>query len=288
MFRSLLVAAAQRPPAPPGPPRAPPPPPPPPPPPAPGGPEALEAQFSCPICLEVLRGVPAALPPGAVPALPALPHAVRPQEGGEGLQRGEAALVLQGPLQRLQQKGDPSQNAVSRLVLCEGAGADGQLPQVRPRCPHVPAYPQQYSQSLHVRVPVLRGPEPGPAGAGEALHGEPPQRPQQSGVPGVLGHALGGPQLQERQLPPAPPPQAQVFLRHLRGLQHRRGGSTAGCSGSVSLRELRAAAELLFASDPLSRPFCTLDLPAGEARSSWPPRDPPPLFPLLSGLIPPP
>lgn len=38
-----------------------------------------------------------------------------------------------------------------------------------------------------------------------------------AGVPGVLGHALGGPQLQERQFPPAPPPQAQVLLRHLRG-----------------------------------------------------------------------
>ncbi|XP_032051691.1 E3 ubiquitin-protein ligase RNF166 [Aythya fuligula] len=58
MFRSLLVAAAQRPPAPPpGPPRAPPPPTPTPAPvtPLPGGPEALEAQFSCPICLEVFH-----------------------------------------------------------------------------------------------------------------------------------------------------------------------------------------------------------------------------------------
>lgn len=38
-----------------------------------------------------------------------------------------------------------------------------------------------------------------------------------AGVPGLLSHALGGPQLQKRQLPPAPPPQAQVLLRHLRG-----------------------------------------------------------------------
>uniref|UniRef100_A0A8C3KEW0 E3 ubiquitin-protein ligase RNF166 n=1 Tax=Calidris pygmaea TaxID=425635 RepID=A0A8C3KEW0_9CHAR len=47
MFRSLLVAAAQRPQAPGGPPRASP----------PAGPaaEALEAQFSCPICLEVFH-----------------------------------------------------------------------------------------------------------------------------------------------------------------------------------------------------------------------------------------
>ncbi|KAM6195122.1 E3 ubiquitin-protein ligase RNF166 isoform 1-T1 [Sarcoramphus papa] len=167
---------------------------------------------------QVLRGVPAALPASAVPALPALPHALRPQEGGEGFQRGETAFVLQGSLQRLQQEGDPRENALSRLVLREGAGADGQLPQVRSSCPHVPAYPQQYSQSFDVRVPVLRGPEPGPAGAGEALYGEPPQRPQQSGVPSLLSHALGGPQLQKRQLPPAPPAQAQVLLRHLRGL----------------------------------------------------------------------
>lgn len=48
MFRSLLVAAAQRPQASgPGPPR--------PPPPAGPAAEALEAQFSCPICLEVFH-----------------------------------------------------------------------------------------------------------------------------------------------------------------------------------------------------------------------------------------
>lgn len=162
--------------------------------------------------------MPTALPPGAIPALPALPHALRPQEGGEGIQCGETALILQGSLQRLQQEGDLSKNAVSRLVLCKGAGADGQLPQVRPSCPHIPAYPQQYSQSLNVCVPVLWGPESGPAGTGKALHGEPPQRPQQSGVPSLLSHALGGPQLQERKLPAAPPAPAQVLLRHLCGL----------------------------------------------------------------------
>uniref|UniRef100_A0A8C0UBL8 RING finger protein 166-like n=1 Tax=Cyanistes caeruleus TaxID=156563 RepID=A0A8C0UBL8_CYACU len=69
--------------------------------------------------------------------------------------------------------GDPGQNALSRLVLRQGAGADGQLPQVCSSCPHIPAYSQQHSQSLHVCVSVLRGPEPGPAGAGEALHGKP-------------------------------------------------------------------------------------------------------------------
>ncbi|OWK56673.1 hypothetical protein RLOC_00007495 [Lonchura striata] len=179
--------------------------------------------------------MPAALPAGALPAVPALPCALRSQKGGEGFQPGEAALVLQGSLQRLQQEGDPGQNALSRLVLRQGAGADGQLPQVCSSCPHIPAYSQQHSQPLHVRVSVLRRAEPGPAGAAETLHGEPPQRPQQSGVPGVLGHALGGSQLQECQLPAAPAPQAQVLLRHLRGLQHRRGGGVAGSPGSVPL-----------------------------------------------------
>lgn len=37
------------------------------------------------------------------------------------------------------------------------------------------------------------------------------------GVPHLLGNALGGPQLQKRQLPAAPAAPAQVLLRHLRG-----------------------------------------------------------------------
>lgn len=41
--------------------------------------------------------------------------------------------------------GDPGENALSRLILRQGAGADGQLPQVRPGCPHIPAYPQVLS-----------------------------------------------------------------------------------------------------------------------------------------------
>ncbi|XP_043455808.1 E3 ubiquitin-protein ligase RNF166 isoform X3 [Prionailurus bengalensis] len=45
--------------------------------------------------------------------------------------------------------------------------------------------------------------------------------PSVPGVPHLLGHALGGPQLQERQLPAAPATPAQVLLRHLCGLQHR-------------------------------------------------------------------
>uniref|UniRef100_A0A9L0TNM6 E3 ubiquitin-protein ligase RNF166 n=1 Tax=Equus caballus TaxID=9796 RepID=A0A9L0TNM6_HORSE len=38
-----------------------------------------------------------------------------------------------------------------------------------------------------------------------------------TGVPHLLSDALGRPQLQERQLPTAPAPPAQVLLRHLRG-----------------------------------------------------------------------
>lgn len=37
------------------------------------------------------------------------------------------------------------------------------------------------------------------------------------GLPSVLSHALGGPQLQECQLSTAPPAPAQVFLRHVCG-----------------------------------------------------------------------
>jgi len=40
-------------------------------------------------------------------------------------------------------------------------------------------------------VSVLWGPESGPAGTGKALHGEPPQRPQQSGEQGWDGSGVG-------------------------------------------------------------------------------------------------
>lgn len=74
------------------------------PPPSPG-PGCCWATRHCSLCPQVLRGVPATLPASAIPTLSALPHALRPQEGGKGLQRGETAFVLQGSLQRLQQEG---------------------------------------------------------------------------------------------------------------------------------------------------------------------------------------
>lgn len=118
---------------------------------------------------------------------------------------------------------------------------------------HPPTPPQRHPQQVHLHLPLLRRPQPGPAGAGEALCGQPSQRPQPRGepaphaaaesrrlpgpgappriphlhlVPGVprlLGHALGRPWLQERQLPAAPAPPPQVLLRHLRG----------GCPGGL-------------------------------------------------------
>ncbi|KAJ7398929.1 hypothetical protein BTVI_120287 [Pitangus sulphuratus] len=54
--------------------------------------------------------MPAALPAGAIPAVPTLPRTLRSQKGGEGFQCGEAALILQGSLQRLQQEGGQEAN----------------------------------------------------------------------------------------------------------------------------------------------------------------------------------
>ncbi|XP_047566104.1 E3 ubiquitin-protein ligase RNF166 isoform X4 [Lutra lutra] len=136
--------------------------------------------------------------------------------------------------------GDAGQDEGARLLLHEGPGANGQLSQVRPRVAHVPAHPQRRPQQVHLHLPLLRRPQPGPAGAAQALCGQPPQRPQPRGVPHLLGNALGGPQLQECQLPAAPAAPAQVLLRHLRGLQHRRGSRLPGCPGPVSVRELKA------------------------------------------------
>ncbi|XP_073651832.1 E3 ubiquitin-protein ligase RNF166 isoform X1 [Tursiops truncatus] len=236
MFRSLVASAQQR--QPPGGPA--------------GGDSGLEAQYSCPICLEVyhrpvaigscghttlaqklllmegraalrptsalqvLRGVPPAVSAGAIPPVPTVPPALRPQESGQGRPRGEAAFVLQGTLPGLQQEGDTGQDESARCLLREGPGADGQLSQVRPCGAHVPAHPQCRPQQVHLRLPLLWCPQPGSAGVGEALRGQPPQRPQPRGVSHLLSHALGRPELQERQLPAAPAPPAQVLLRHLR------------------------------------------------------------------------
>ncbi|EAW66786.1 ring finger protein 166, isoform CRA_e [Homo sapiens] len=180
MFRSLVASAQQRqPPAGPA-----------------GGDSGLEAQYTCPICLEVYhRPV----------AIGSCGHTFC----GECLQ---PCLQVPSPLCPLCR--------LAHFVLPEGPGADGQLPQVRPRGAHITAYPQQHPQQVHLRLPVLWCPQPGPAGAGEALCGKPPQRPQPRGVPHLLGNALGGPQLQERQLPAAPASPTQVLLRHLCGLQY--------------------------------------------------------------------
>lgn len=56
----------------------------------------------------------------------------------------------------------------------------------------------------------------GPRGL-RAAPATPSRPPSAAGVPHLLGHALGRPQLQERQLPAAPAAQAQVLLRHLCG-----------------------------------------------------------------------
>lgn len=69
------------------------------------------------LCPQVLWGVPAALPASAIPSVPALPHALRSQEGGEGFQRGEAAFILQGSLQRLQQEGKAHRGRLPPPIL---------------------------------------------------------------------------------------------------------------------------------------------------------------------------
>ncbi|XP_045295939.1 E3 ubiquitin-protein ligase RNF166 isoform X4 [Leopardus geoffroyi] len=64
-------------------------------------------------------------------------------------------------------------------------------------------------------------PHPGTQGGGCSRPSAASAGPSVPGVPHLLRHALGGPQLQERQLPAAPATPAQVLLRHLCGLQHR-------------------------------------------------------------------
>lgn len=65
----------------------------------------MEEVASGPCHLQVLRGVPPAMSAGAIPSVPALPSALRPQESGQGLSCREAALILQGTLPGLQQEG---------------------------------------------------------------------------------------------------------------------------------------------------------------------------------------
>lgn len=85
-----------------------------------GGPQA-----HVPHPLQVLWGVPPAVPAGAVPPLPAVPPALRPQEGGQGHPRGEAAFVLQGTLPGLQQEGTPPHKAILRPGGSSGQAASG-------------------------------------------------------------------------------------------------------------------------------------------------------------------
>nr|XP_033702326.1 E3 ubiquitin-protein ligase RNF166 isoform X3 [Tursiops truncatus] len=171
MFRSLVASAQQR--QPPGGPA--------------GGDSGLEAQYSCPICLEVyhrpvaigscghttlaqklllmegraalrptsalqvLRGVPPAVSAGAIPPVPTVPPALRPQESGQGRPRGEAAFVLQGTLPGLQQEDTLPVPSWASLA-CSSPGTRGLLP---PAWPHREAV----SACFWVRICSLRGPE---------------------------------------------------------------------------------------------------------------------------------
>lgn len=50
--------------------------------------------------------------------------------------------------------GDAGQDEGARLLLHEGPGANGQLPQVRPRGAHIPAHPQVGLPTRVLRAPV--------------------------------------------------------------------------------------------------------------------------------------
>ncbi|XP_066183551.1 E3 ubiquitin-protein ligase RNF166 isoform X1 [Sylvia atricapilla] len=249
MFRSLLVAAAQRPQGPAGPPRA-----------APGpgaAAEALEAQFSCPICLEVFhRAV----------GIAGCGHTFC----GECLQ---PCLQVPSPLcplcrvpfdpKKVEKASSVEKQLSSYKAPCRGCSKKVTLAKMRS---HVSSCAKVQEQMANCPkfVPVVPTSQPIPSnipnrstfvcpycGARnldqqelvkhcmENHRNDPnkvvPPLCVPTGVPSVLSHALGGSQLQECQLPAAPAPQAQVLLRHLRGLQHRRGGSVAGGPGSVPL-----------------------------------------------------
>nr|XP_025716274.1 RING finger protein 166 isoform X2 [Callorhinus ursinus] len=214
MFRSLVASAQQR--QPPGGPA--------------GGDSGLEAQYSCPICLEVYhRPV----------AIGSCGHTFC----GECLQPCLQVPSPLCPLCRLPfdpKKVDKAAHVEKQLssykAPCRGCNKKVTLAKMRvhvsscmkvqeqmANCPKfVPVVPTSQPipspQQVHLHLPLLWRPQPGPAGAAQALCGQPPQRPQPRGVPHLLGDALGGPELQECQLPAAPAPPAQVLLRHLRGL----------------------------------------------------------------------
>lgn len=81
----------------------------------------------------------------------------------------------------------------------EGTQSVGGSPAARPWVggvgsagPHSPpATPQRRPQQVHLHLPLLRRPQPGPAGAAQALCGQPPQRPQPRGEWPALGAGAG-------------------------------------------------------------------------------------------------
>lgn len=81
----------------------------------------MEGVASGPYHLQVLRGVPPAMSAGAVPSVPTLPSALRPQESGQGHPCREATLILQGTLSGLQQEGTRPARGSSGL----GGGSGG-------------------------------------------------------------------------------------------------------------------------------------------------------------------
>ncbi|XP_037265241.1 E3 ubiquitin-protein ligase RNF166 isoform X1 [Falco rusticolus] len=272
MFRSLLVAAAQRPQAPGGSPR---------PPPASGpAAEALEAQFSCPICLEVFhRAV----------GIAGCGHTFC----GECLQ---PCLQVPSPLcplcrmpfdpKKVEKASSVEKQLSSYKAPCRGCSKKVTLAKMRSHVSSC-AKVQEQMASCPKFVPVVPTSQPIPSNIPNRStfvcpycgarnldqqelvkhcmenHRNDPNKVRLSGmsclsppvsatwvvldflspsmlgclrwgtcssstvsevlrcVPRLLSHALGGSQLQECQLPPAPPPQAQILLRHLRGLQHR-------------------------------------------------------------------
>lgn len=90
--------------------------------------------------------------------------------------------------QRLHDSRAHSAGRASRLSRRKGGSAT-----------HPPPLPQRRPQQVHLRLPLLWRPQPGPAGAGEALRGQPPQRPQPRGEPAhprdpaPHAHGLPGP-----------------------------------------------------------------------------------------------